>query len=155
MTTSVVRQEGWELTAPSLHIVLSTGEVSGDLQGSFLVQALHRQAQAHGIALRISALGGQRMAAAGAELVGDTTAIGSIGILEALPYILPTLQVQKRLKRCLASEAIDLVILLDYMGPNLQLGQYLRAPIRNCPLSTTLRPSNGFGHLVKKTPKPW
>lgn len=112
--------------AQPLHILISTGEVSGDLQGSFLVQALYRQAQTLGLSLQVSALGGQRMATAGANLIADTTAIGSVGLFEAIPYILPTLKVQKRLKQRLELTSADLVVLLDYMGPNLALGQFLR-----------------------------
>ena len=53
-----------------VRVLISTGEVSGDLQGSLLVEALHRQAAARGIPLEVLALGGPRMQAAGAELLG-------------------------------------------------------------------------------------
>lgn len=108
-----------------LKIFISTGEVSGDLQGALLVSALQRQAQAQGIAVDITALGGDRMAAAGATLVGHTTAIGSVGILEALPYVLPTLQVQRRAQRHLHQQPPDLIVYIDYMGPNLTLGRFV------------------------------
>ena len=55
-----------------VRVLISTGEVSGDLQGSLLVEALHRQAAARGIPLEVLALGGPRMQAAGAELLADT-----------------------------------------------------------------------------------
>ncbi len=113
-----------DLTHP-LHLLISTGEVSGDLQGSYLVQALHRQAKALDVALTVSAVGGQRMAEAGANLIGDTTGIGSVGILEALPYLLPSFSMQRQVQRFLQQTPIDLVIFLDYMGPNLGLGNYL------------------------------
>ena len=67
-----------------MQIFISTGEVSGDLQGSMLVEALYRQAEQQNIPLEILALGGDRMAAAGAKLLGNTASIGSIGIIEAL-----------------------------------------------------------------------
>ncbi|MEO1094752.1 MAG: lipid-A-disaccharide synthase [Cyanobacteria bacterium J06638_28] len=122
----MVQQQGRSRVAPPLHVVISTGEVSGDLQGSFLVKALYRQAQSQGLSLQVSALGGQRMAAAGADLIADTTAIGSVGLFEAIPYILPTLKVQKRLKQRLEDIPADLFVFLDYMGPNLTLGQFLQ-----------------------------
>ncbi|HEY9890086.1 MAG TPA: lipid-A-disaccharide synthase [Candidatus Obscuribacterales bacterium] len=109
-----------------LHILISTGEVSGDLQGSYLVQALHRQAQTAGQRVRLSAVGGPRMAAAGVELLWDTTGISSVGIFEALPYLLPVWRLQRRLQRFLQQESVDLVVFLDYMGPNLGLGKTLR-----------------------------
>ncbi|TGG84189.1 MAG: lipid-A-disaccharide synthase [Aphanocapsa feldmannii 288cV] len=109
-----------------LHLLVSSGEVSGDLQGSLLVQALFEEAKARGIALRITALGGRLMREAGAQLLGDTTAIGAIGLWEALPFILPTLKLQRRVRRWLRRERPDGVVLIDYMGPNASLGMQLK-----------------------------
>lgn len=124
----------------SLSIFISTGEVSGDLQGSFLIKALHSQARQQGIALHIYALGGPRMAAAGATLVGNTTAIGSVGLFEALPYVWPTLKVQRHLKRQLPGMDLDLVIFIDYMNPNLNLGNYLRQSYSQIPTAYYIAP---------------
>lgn len=121
-------------------IFISTGEVSGDLQGALLVEALQRQAQASGIELEILALGGDRMAAAGAKLLGHTSAIGSIGILESLPYVLPTLTVQRRAKRYLKDFPPDLIILLDYMGPNIALCNYLPDHLPQVPVVYYIAP---------------
>lgn len=134
------QQQARSRVAPPLHIVISTGEVSGDLQGSFLIQALYRQAQSQGLSLQVSALGGQRMAAAGADLIADTTAIGSVGLFEAIPYILPTLKVQQRLKQRLADTPADLFVFLDYMGPNLTLGKFLRKTYPTLPTTYYIAP---------------
>ncbi len=72
-------------TARTAHIFISTGEVSGDLQGSLLIHALNQQAKERGLDLKVTALGGDRMAAVGAKLLGHTSEIGSMGILESLP----------------------------------------------------------------------
>lgn len=72
--------------------------MSGDWHGAILIEALHERAALKGIELEIVALGGDRMAAAGANILGNTVGIGSIGAVEALPYILPTLQVQRNAK---------------------------------------------------------
>ena len=77
-------------------IFISTGEVSGDLQGSLLIEALQRRANQLGLQLEMTALGGDRMAAAGAQLLGNTMGMGAIGALEALRYIAPTLGLQRR-----------------------------------------------------------
>ena len=61
-----------------MRIFISTGEVSGDLQGSLLVTALKNQAAATGLELEIVAIGGEKMVAAGATLIGNTSSIGSI-----------------------------------------------------------------------------
>jgi len=109
-----------------MKILISTGEVSGDLQGSLLVKALKRQAVSLGLDLEIVAVGGEKMAAAGARLLGDTSSIGSVGIIESLPYVLPTLQVQKQIKQFLQQEPPEAIVLIDYMGPNLGIGTYIR-----------------------------
>ncbi len=116
-------------SAVTKRIFISTGEVSGDLQGSYLVRAL-LQAQPD---LEIVALGGQRMAQAGAKLLADTTAIGSIGPVEALPLILPTLRLQKAAQQYLQTYQPDLVIYIDYMAPNISLGGYVRKHFPNIP----------------------
>ena len=72
-----------------LRVLISTGEVSGDLQGALLVESLHRQAAASQTAVEIVALGGERMALAGATLVANPANIGAVGILEQLPFVLP------------------------------------------------------------------
>ena len=107
-------------------IFISTGEVSGDLQGSLLTMSLKGQAASTNLELEIVGLGGSRMANAGAIILGDTTGIGSVGILESIPYILPTLQLQRQAKKYLQTQPPDLVVLIDYMGPNLTIGSYIR-----------------------------
>jgi lipid-A-disaccharide synthase len=107
-------------------LFISTGEVSGDLQGALLVTALRKEADRQGIDLEILALGGDRMATAGAKILENTTGIGAMGIIEALPYAWSTLQLQKRTKKYLVDYPPDAVILIDYMGPNIALGSHLR-----------------------------
>uniref|UniRef100_B8HK61 Lipid-A-disaccharide synthase n=1 Tax=Cyanothece sp. (strain PCC 7425 / ATCC 29141) TaxID=395961 RepID=B8HK61_CYAP4 len=109
-----------------VRLFISTGEVSGDLQGALLVEALQRQSQALGLQLEIVALGGDRMAAAGATLVGHTTGLSSIGLIEALPYVVPTLQLQRRARQYLQQHPPDLVVLIDYIAANVPLGNFIR-----------------------------
>lgn len=123
-----------------MKIFISTGEVSGDLQGAMLVEALKRQAIVRGIKLEIAALGGDRMAAAGAKLLGNTAAIGSIGIIEALPFIIPTWQMQQRVKGYLRQNPPDLLVLLDYMGSNVPLGTYFRRQFPQIPILYYIAP---------------
>ncbi|WP_088891003.1 lipid-A-disaccharide synthase [Leptolyngbya ohadii] len=114
-------------------IFISTGEVSGDLQGSLLVEALYRQANLAGIDLEIVAAGGDRMAQAGAKLLADTTAIGSIGLVESVRYVLPTILVQRRLKQWLRQNPPDLVVMIDYLGPNIGIASFTRSTFPNVP----------------------
>jgi lipid-A-disaccharide synthase len=121
-------------------IFISTGEVSGDLQGSYLVAALLRQAQVVGIELEILALGGDRMAEAGATLLGNTTTISSIGLVEALPQILPTLKLQRQAKDFLLAHPPDLVVLIDYIGANTKIGGFVRQSFPQVPIVYYIAP---------------
>ncbi|MBW4424415.1 MAG: lipid-A-disaccharide synthase [Nostoc desertorum CM1-VF14] len=123
-----------------MRIFISTGEVSGDLQGSLLITALKRQAVAVGLELEIVALGGEKMVEAGAILLGNTSSIGSMGILEGLPYILPTLQVQRQAIAFLKENPPDLVVLIDYMTPNLEIGTYMKRQLPDVPVVYYIAP---------------
>jgi lipid-A-disaccharide synthase len=112
--------------SPKRRIFISTGEVSGDLQGALLIAGLKRQASQIGIDLEIVGLGGDRMAAAGATLLADTSAIGSMGIFESVPFILPTFEIQQRVKQYLRQHPPDLVVMIDYFGPNVGIGRFVR-----------------------------
>ncbi|MEA5582979.1 lipid-A-disaccharide synthase [Nodularia harveyana UHCC-0300] len=123
-----------------MRIFISTGEVSGDLQGSLLITAMQRQADATGLQLEIVALGGEKMAAAGATILGKTSGIGSMGLIESLPYVFPTLQVQRRAIAFLQENPPDLVVLIDYMGPNLGIGTYIKKHLPQVPVVYYIAP---------------
>ena len=123
-----------------MRIFISTGEVSGDLQGSLLITALKRQAVAIGLELEIVALGGEKMVEAGAILLGNTSSIGSMGILEGLPYVLPTLQVQRAAIASLKQDPPDLVVLIDYMSPNIAIGTYMKQHLPDVPVVYYIAP---------------
>ncbi|MGK7933996.1 MAG: lipid-A-disaccharide synthase [Microcystaceae cyanobacterium] len=125
-----------------MRIFISTGEVSGDLQGAMLVEALNRKAIAQNIDLEILALGGDLMEKAGAKLLNSTTAIGSIGIFEALPHIFSTWKIQQQVKRFLVQSPPDVVILIDYMGPNIAIGNYIRQSFPNVPIIYYIAPQS-------------
>lgn len=123
-----------------MRIFISTGEVSGDLQGSLLIAALHRQAIAAGLTLEIVALGGEKMAQAGATILGNTSGIGSMGLIESLPYVIPTLRVQRQAITYLEKNLPDLVVLIDYLGPNLGIGTYMRKNLPDVPVAYYIAP---------------
>ncbi|MBC5797213.1 lipid-A-disaccharide synthase [Sphaerospermopsis sp. LEGE 00249] len=123
-----------------MRIFISTGEVSGDLQGALLITALQNQAQALGLNLDIVALGGEKMAAAGATILGDTSGIGSMGIIEALPYFIPTIQVQKRAIAYLQKNPPDIIVLIDYMTPNIGIGSYMNEHFPDVPVVYYIAP---------------
>lgn len=142
-----------------LRLLVSTGEVSGDLQGALLVQALYEEASRRGLELQVVALGGDRMARAGAELLADTTRMGAIGLLEVMPFVLPTLRLQRRLKRWFRQAPPDGVVLIDYMGPNVNLGLRLKRRFPGVPVTYYIAPqewafkfgSEGRTNLIRFT----
>ncbi len=123
-----------------VRIFISTGEVSGDLQSALLIKALYRQAELLGLNLDIFALGGERMAAAGAQLLGNTSEIGSIGILESLPYVLPTLALQRRAKQQLQQTPPDIAVLVDYVSPNVAFCGYFSKHLPAVPVVYYIAP---------------
>jgi lipid-A-disaccharide synthase len=100
------------------------GEHSGDEQAGRVVASLLQREPG----LRVCALGGPRLAAAGAQLLHDLTATSSIGYFEAVrnyrsffrPLFLETL-------RWIGEHRPGAVCLVDYGGFNLRLADALRA----------------------------
>ncbi|MDJ0901970.1 MAG: lipid-A-disaccharide synthase [Xenococcus sp. MO_188.B8] len=125
-----------------MRIFISTGEVSGDLQGAMLVEALYRQASLANIEMEIFALGGERMQAAGANLIVNTTAIGSIGLLEALPLVIPTLKVQNQAKKYLQKFPPDVLVLIDYAAPNIAIASYVTKQFPQIPVIYYIAPQD-------------
>lgn len=125
-----------------MRIFISTGEVSGDLQGALLVAALQRQAAARGIELEIVALGGDRMAQKGATLLDNTTHIGSVGLLESVRFVLPTWLLQRQAKRYLQANPPDVLVLIDYPGPNGAISSYLRKQLPHVPIVYYIAPQD-------------
>ncbi|MCB1184884.1 lipid-A-disaccharide synthase [bacterium] len=96
------------------HIFLSCGEASGDRYGAALTAALRSLAPD----VRVSALGGESLAAAGAEIVADAADVAVMGFSEIMGTLPTLLRVRKRLWRFLADEGVDLVVPIDFPGFN-------------------------------------
>ncbi len=125
-----------------MRIFISTGEVSGDLQGAMLIESLFHQASILGVDLEVVALGGDRMAEAGATILSNTTSIGSVGLIESLPFVVPTWQIQQNAKKYLQAHPPDILVLIDYLGPNLAIGSYVRHHFPNLPIVYYIGPQN-------------
>ncbi|HBP53215.1 MAG TPA: lipid-A-disaccharide synthase [Synechococcus sp. UBA8638] len=128
------------LSAPPLRLLISTGEISGDLQGSWLIKALRAEAAARNLSLCIHAIGGTMMEQAGAHLLANTTSLSAIGLWEALPFVAPTLRLQARVNAWIRTVRLDGVVLIDYMGPNVNLGRKLRRMNPSLPISYYIAP---------------
>lgn len=115
----------------SLHLFLSTGDVSGDLQSALLIKAIQRQAVEQRIDLTISAVGGDRVCQTGVNLLANTSTISSIGLVESLPYFAATLRIQRRVQQFLRQNPPDVMVMVDYMGPNIGFGKFVRRSLPN------------------------
>jgi lipid-A-disaccharide synthase len=127
---------------PSKTIFISTGDVSGDLQGALLVTALKQLAQKAEIELNIFALGGSKMAAAGAIILADTASISAIGIIEALAYLQPSLQARDIAKQYIKTTPPDAIILIDYVDPNISIGKYVKNLFPDLPIFYYIAPQD-------------
>ncbi len=121
-------------------IFISTGEVSGDLHGSLLANALFNEAEKNNIDLEIYGLGGERMRKEGVKILQDTTSISAIGIWEALPLIIPTIQIQNKFYKSLKNLSPNCLILIDYMGPNIKIGRQLKIEKNKIPIYYYIAP---------------
>ncbi|MEL7050404.1 MAG: lipid-A-disaccharide synthase [Cyanobacteria bacterium J06559_1] len=123
-----------------IQIFIHTGEVSGDLQGGLLIEALKRQAQKRSLEIDITAVGGQRMDDAGARVIANTVRLSAIGIFEALPYYIKGRSLQKKVNQYLLQHPPDLMVLLDYMGGNIPAGKFIRQHLPNTPIVYYIAP---------------
>ncbi len=123
-----------------IRIFIHTGEVSGDLQGGLLTEALYRQAARRGLSLAVVGVGGTRMQAAGAEILIDTVRLSAIGLLEAVPYYSKGRQLQQQINEYLLKNPPDLMVLLDYMGPNIAVGKFVRKNLPQVPIVYYIAP---------------
>ena len=121
-------------------IFISTGEVSGDLHGSLLANALFNEAEKRSVDLEICGLGGERMRKEGVKILQDTTSISAIGIWEALPLIIPTIKIQKKFYKSLKNLSPNCLILIDYMGPNIKIGRKLKSEKNKIPIYYYIAP---------------
>jgi lipid-A-disaccharide synthase len=115
------------------------------------VEALKRQARLKSINLEIVGLGGERMEGAGAVLLGKTTRIGSMGLIESIPYIVPTLTIQRRAQQYLKENPPDLLVLIDYFGPNVSIGSFVRQNLPQLPIIYYIAPQAWVWSLSDKS----
>ena len=121
-------------------IFISTGEVSGDLHGGLLANALFNEAEKRSVDLEIYGLGGERMQKEGVKILQDTTSISAIGIWEALPLLIPTIKIQKKFYKSLKKLSPNCLVLIDYMGPNIKIGRKLKSEKNEIPIYYYIAP---------------
>ncbi len=103
-------------------VFVVAGEASGDWAGALLAEAL----RARGGDLRLSGIGGPRMAAAGVELFADSSGWGAIGIFEAAAKVPHLWRVLRETQAHVASVRPSALVLIDCGAFNLPLARTAR-----------------------------
>ena len=101
--------------------LLSAGEASGDTYGAQLVQALSQLAPG----AKFFGMGGEKMRAAGCELLVHANEVAVVGLVEVLTH-LPNIRSQfRRLTAEAAQRKPDAAVLIDFPDFNLRLAREL------------------------------
>jgi lipid-A-disaccharide synthase len=103
-------------------IFLSVGEPSGDLHGAGLVTAL----RARYPDATIDALGGPRMAQAGATIRYPIEGLAAFGLVEVVTSFATHYRLLRALERDFRSGKYDLLVVIDYPGFHLRVAEAAR-----------------------------
>jgi lipid-A-disaccharide synthase len=102
--------------------MIVAGEASGDLHGAGLV----REARKLDPRLDFFGIGGPRMRAAGVETLVDSSEMAVVGLVEVIAHFGVISHAYLTLKRIIASDPPDLLILIDYPDFNLRIARLAR-----------------------------
>ncbi len=125
---------------PTIPLLLSAGEASGDLYAGRLAEALKQRMD-----VALFGMGGPHMRAAGVEIINDYSEVSVVGITEVLKRLPSLRRAMKRLVHEAERRRPPIAILTDFPGFHLRLARKL-APrgIRNvyyiCPQFWAWRP---------------
>lgn len=106
-----------------MHVFISAGEPSGDLHGANLARELKRR-DSH---IRLSGFGGDRMAAAGVDLVYPLSKHAVMGFLRVVKQISTFLRLLNQAEEFLRRERPDVVVVIDYPGFHWRLARRAKA----------------------------
>jgi lipid-A-disaccharide synthase len=104
-------------------VMVIAGEASGDLHGAGLV----RELKALDPAVQVFGIGGDKMSAAGMELVYHVRELSFMGFLEVLKHLPLIRSVKRTLEQLLRLKRPDAVVLIDYPGFNLRFARTVKA----------------------------
>lgn len=103
----------------SSKIMIVTGEASGDLHGANLVRSLKSQNPE----LQFCGMGGPELASLGVEIIFDAAKVSVVGFFEVFFHLKDIWHAQRLLRRRLATDPPDLLILIDLPDFNLLLAK--------------------------------
>ena len=103
-------------------ILFVAGEVSGDLHASGVAAAIHRREATRPLV----GIGGDRMAAAGVQLLEHVKNLAVFGFVEVVKAVPHHWSLLRMLRRRFAEGRTALVVLVDYAGFNMQVAKVAR-----------------------------
>lgn len=106
-----------------MHLFLSAGEPSGDLHGANLVRAL----KARSPTVRVTGLGGPRMAAAGAHVLYPLAKHAVMGFVRVLKHLRTFFRAARLAQDSWTTDRPDAVVIIDCSGFNLPLAKRAHA----------------------------
>jgi lipid-A-disaccharide synthase len=106
-----------------MHVFISAGEPSGDMHGANLVRELRRLDPS----IRLTGFGGDRMAAAGCQLIYPLSKHSVMGFLLVLKQVFTFLRLLDEAERFLRAERPDVVVVIDYPGFHWRLARRAKA----------------------------
>lgn len=122
------------MNRPELTIMLSCGEASGELYAAALARAIREQAPG----TRIVALGGERLRAAGVEILADYHGISVTGLSEALSVVPRSLALIRELGRAADRIRPDVFVPIDF--PDFNFGLMRAMAKRGVPIVYYISP---------------
>jgi lipid-A-disaccharide synthase len=102
----------------SKRIAIIAGEASGDMHGAALAQNL-KSIEPDVV---LAGIGGERMAQAGVRLWADPTRLSAVGLVEVIAKVGVFQRLFRDTMREITSMRPDVVVLIDYPGFNMRLG---------------------------------
>lgn len=99
--------------------MVSAGEVSGDVHGTYLVRELKKLNPN----IYFFGMGSEKLLAEGVDVKVDISKRGTIGIFEALPNLLPVYFAYLKMVALMKTEKPDMLILVDSQGINMPLAR--------------------------------
>jgi len=105
-----------------MQVLISAGEASGDMYGAQLIEALRRCATS----LDCFGAGGERMRAAGCEIIVDAKELAVVGITEILSHLPKILGLYRRLMRAADEKRPALAVVIDSPAFNWRVARQMR-----------------------------
>jgi len=105
--------------ANAKHIVVITGEASGEAHATRMIEALLQKSPD----TKVSGIGGDAMQKLGVDLIADFAELAVMGLVEVIKRYGDIKKIFNRVVAFLAEENPDLLILVDYPGFNLKLAK--------------------------------